>query len=59
MLAQASWVIVKFDIIYGKLSYSASKVQYFAGKNSHYDTFFFKLKRSLAKYINLSFSVYK
>ena len=50
-------VIVKFDVIYSKLSYSASKVQYFAGKNSHHDTFFPKLKHSLTKIVNLGFSV--
>ena len=40
-----------------KLYYSSSKVQYFAAKNSYYYTFFPKLKGSLAKIINLGFSV--
>ena len=48
---------VKFDIIYSKWSYSSSKVQYFTVKNSHYDTFFPKLK-SLAKIVNSDFFVY-
>ena len=51
-------VIVKFHTICSKLSYSSSKVQYFAAKNSYYHTFFLKLKRSLAKIVNLGFSVY-
>ena len=42
-----------------KLSYSSSKVQYFAAKNSYYYTFFPKLKHSLAKNVNLGFSMYK
>ena len=50
--------MVKFDTIYSKLSYSSSKVQYFTAKNSHYYTFFPKLKRNLAKIVNLRFSVY-
>ena len=37
---------------------SSSAVQYFAAKDSHYDTLFPKLKRSLAKIVNLCFSVW-
>ena len=49
---------VFFDTIYSQLSYSSSKVQYFAEKNSPYYTFFPELKRhSLAKIVNLGFSV--
>ena len=46
-----------FDTIYSKLSYSISKVYYFAAKNFHCDTFFLKLKHDLAKIVNLGFSV--
>ena len=49
--------MVKFDTIYSNLSYSLSKVQYFAAKVSQYDTFFQKLKRNLAKIVNFGFSV--
>ena len=38
--------------------YNSSKVQYFAVENSHYDTFFPKLKHSLAKIVSLGFSVF-
>ena len=51
------YVIVAFDAVYSKLSYSSYKVQYFAAKNVHYYTLFPKLKRSLAKIVNLGFSV--
>ena len=51
--------MVKFDTIYSKLSYSLSIVQYFAVKNSYYDTFFPKVKHSLATIVNLGFSAYR
>ena len=46
--------VVNFHHIYG-----VSKVQYFDGKNYHYDTFCPKLKHRLTKIVNLGFSVYK
>ena len=49
-------VIVKFDSIYSELSYNSFKVQYFAAKNSHYDTFFPNLKR-ISKNCKLDFPV--
>ena len=43
--------------LYSKWSYKPFKVQYFAAQNSHYYTFFPKLKRNLAKIANFSFSM--
>ena len=50
-------VIVKFNTICSKLSYRSSKIQYLTTKNSHFYSFYPKLKRSLAKIQNLGFSV--
>ena len=49
--------MVKFDTIYSNLSYSSSKLQFFAAKDSQYNTFILKLKRTVAKIVNLGFFV--
>ena len=45
------------DLESSKFWYKSSKVQYFAVKNFHYDTFFPNLKHSSAKIVNSCFSL--